>query len=123
MFFYICFPQKGTLTLTPGMGMGGGPFRTPNPPNSQTNHKTSLTIATQFKKSLRTRFFIFFHWKGTLTLTPGTGRRGGGGNPKTSLSTNNKHINQREIFFKHIVLNIFIYFIYLINYILYIFIY
>ena len=38
---HIYFPQKGTLTVTPGMG-GEGPFRTPN-------HKQSQQISTNNK--------------------------------------------------------------------------
>ena len=41
VFVFTCFPPKGTLTLTPGMGGGGGtiwdPKTPPNPKNSQKN--------------------------------------------------------------------------------------
>ena len=55
MFPYF-FPRKGTLTSTPVMGMGGGPFRTPpNPPKSQNISKKefvrkSFTLLDNFQK-------------------------------------------------------------------------
>ena len=53
----MCFPWKGTLTLTPGMGVGGGgggagAFKTPQiPPNPSKICRTKIvyTSGTFFK--------------------------------------------------------------------------
>ena len=58
-FSYFSPPQKGTLTLTPGMGWGGGPPKSKKIPNS----------LKQLKKQFKQKIICCFPWKGTLTLT------------------------------------------------------
>ena len=50
-FFSIFFPQKGTLTLTPGMGWGVGEHV--GPPKSQQIHKHPHTSSPPPKKTLK----------------------------------------------------------------------
>ena len=69
--FSIFVPRTGTLTLTPGMGMGG-PFSTPK---SQTNHKKSkttivrkvFTLLGDVSKNMKNIFKIFSYIQKTTT--------------------------------------------------------
>ena len=74
MCFHICFPRKGTLTLTPGMGLGG--FRTQNPQQQKTkitkNHPSYEncsqfwnSVPKMFKNTLKRSSYIQ-----QLTLNP-----------------------------------------------------
>ena len=57
MLSHIFFPRKGALTLTLGMGVGGGPFRTPKsqkiPKNPQKLQKNKcffhITLVSKYK--------------------------------------------------------------------------
>ena len=67
----MCFPRKGTLTLTLGMGVGGDHL---GPPKSQTNHQKSQKILQNLKKSLK-EFLgsIFVPSEGNFDIDAGDG--------------------------------------------------
>ena len=70
MFSYFS-PQKGTLTLTLGMGMGGDHL---GPPKSPKISKNNTKYLRKSKVTHKPFFFLYlFPPKGTLTLTPGMG--------------------------------------------------
>ena len=63
----IFFPLEWTLTLTPGMGVGWGPFRTKNP-------QTFQNISKNRKKNIKTLICsILFSPGRELWLTPALG--------------------------------------------------
>ena len=73
VLFYICFPWKGTLILTLGMGWGGTIQDPRNPKIQNEKRKISTTISNKLKnvkKILKVCFFSYCsamlsgsHWK------------------------------------------------------------
>ena len=55
------FPREGTLTLTPGMAGGGGPFRTPKSPKISTNKWNNRKLFLNILYIIYIYIYIYIH--------------------------------------------------------------